>query len=268
MLFTYIRFQSTRFGLFHYVHTYSVLRIYRASQPASQPVSEAAEQSIHTYVHSGQGVHSTGTCVGPARQSGSQPASQPAKPYIPTYMRTHTHTHIHKYIRTLAYVHTYIDTYIHTYVRTYIDTYSVQALPCLGLFYGLLVPASQPPCCVRMKPASEASKPAWIDRAKCQPPKMQLRLFLLPVSLSPTSQILVPQSSQQPLLAITYIHIYIHTHNGMSQSLQGSRALPESSGVHMYVHNAPSGVPACTHTYIHTYIDKGYIWGGARGDHF
>ena len=91
---------------------------------------------------------------------------------------------------------------------------------------------------------------------------MQLRLFLLPVSLSPTSQILVPQSSQQPLLAITYIHIYIHTHNGMSQSLQGCRALPESSGVHMYVHNAPSGVPACTHTYTHTYINRQRLYMG------
>ena len=178
--------------------------------------------------------------------------------YIQTYVHTYTHTCIHTDICTYGLWLTYIDTYIHTsvrtYIHTYIDTHSVQALPCLGLFYVRLVPASQPPCYVRMKPASEASKPAWIDRAKCQPPKMQLRLFLLPVSLSPTSQILVPQSSQQPLLAITYIHIYIHTHNGMSQSLQGCRALPESSGVHMYVHNAPSGVPACTHT--HTYIHK------------
>ena len=204
-------------------------------------------------------IHSTGTCVGPARQSGSQPAnqpaSQPAKPYIHTYIHAYAHTYINTYGLWLTYIHTNIDAYIHTHVRTYTHKHIFcPGFALLGLFYGLLVPASQPPCCVRMKPASEASKPAWIDRAKCQPPKMQLRLFLLPVSLSPTSQILVPQSSQQPLLAITYIHIYIHTHNGMSQSLQGCRALPESSGVHMYVHNAPSGVLACTHTYTHTYV--------------
>ncbi len=84
--------------------------------------------------------------------------------------------------------------------------------------------------------------------------------FLAPVSLSPTSQILVPQSSQQALPAITHIFTY---------TLQDE---PKSSGVHgttgvlrgMSVHNPPSGVPMCTHTYIHTYIDKGYIYMGGE----
>ena len=116
------------------------------------------------------------------------------------------------------------------------------------------MPASQPPCYVRMKPASEASKPAWIDRAKCQPPKMQLRLFLLRF---PFLQLLRFWYHSLPNNPCWRLHIYIHTRNRISQSLQGCMALPESSGVLYITHPLGS-----LHAHIHTYKDKGYIYMG------
>ena len=53
------------------------------------------------------------------------------------------------------------------------------------------------------------------------------------------------------------LHIYIHTRNRISQSLQGCMALPESSGVLYITHPLGS-----LHAHIHTYKDKGYIYMG------
>ena len=106
-----------------YIHTYiqwfTVIRTYRASQPASRGARQQDNTYIHTYIHpytdihSGQGVHTYRVLEHvwgqpPVRQPASQPASQPAKPYI--------QTHIGLWL-------TFIDTYIQTSVCTYIHTH-------------------------------------------------------------------------------------------------------------------------------------------------
>ena len=190
--------------------------------------------------------------------------------YIHTYVHTYIHTYRHMYIRTLAYVHRYIHTHIRTYIHTYIHRHTFCPGFALLGFVLCTLGASQPATLLHMyvwsQPAKQASQPGLTGPSASLPRCS----YDFSCSRFPFLQLLRFWYHSLPNKLCQRLHTYIFTY-----TLQDE---PKSSGVHgttgvlrgMSVHNPPSGVPMCTHTYIHTYIDKGYIYmgGGARGDHF